>query len=254
MAYAIIRLLRDVRYLSENLSTLKNVNAPLHMLETVVLEKALPRAAGSPPSPATTPSKTPVVPAAAPTPTKAESANERLRSIFRRHSTHAPEKKSLPDETLLASRVSEKEGLKSVQEKVEEGEDVSPPPPTPEKSGADSLKRVASPPRVSSPPPSAKDDTSTPVGLVEKDLPTPIPANGDTKGELKEGSSEQEVEGDLEPAPPADRPAERKESLANGVNDASPPAFGFASTSDVSLTNGDSGASEDHTETSGGSS
>lgn len=164
------------------------MNAPLGMLENVVMEKPIPRAAGAPPSPSpvVTPSKVTPSPSAketSPSPPKVESANERLRSIFRRQSTNDTKKAPPPsiDSTLLSPFPGrEKEVLKGVAEQLEEVS--TPPPPTPEKSGTEFTKRVASPPPMD--PESVKEEDGGPrvSPAVEKELPTPEPdwVNGTT--------------------------------------------------------------------------
>lgn len=247
------RLLRDVRYLVQNLSALKNVNAPLGMLETVVLEKPLPRAAGAPPSPAPPPTPTPasapvatppkITSAASTVASKVDSANERIRSIFRRQSTMVPEKKPTMDETMLTpSHVMEKDGQKAVVEKVvEEGEKTPPPPPTPEKSG---LRRVTSPPPV-------REDVvkSTKAVLhVEKELPAPVPEVKIETSATTNGSAP----GDDSVASVVGSP-DREESRANGAND-TPALSPTPALTDVVLANGSVTVSGDGIDTTRGSS
>ncbi|KAF6763954.1 retrograde transporter [Ephemerocybe angulata] len=73
------RLLEDAKFLKTQFSTLKNVRAPVGMLETVVAEQPLPRPPGSP---------VPQTPSLARSSTM--SANQRLRGLLSRSSTLPP--------------------------------------------------------------------------------------------------------------------------------------------------------------------
>ncbi|KAL9715361.1 hypothetical protein Ac2012v2_002025 [Leucoagaricus gongylophorus] len=93
------RLLADARFLHKELSGLKNVVAPMGMLETVVSEKQIPRA---------TISSSATVVARVPTRPNTLTANQRLKGLLSRSSTIKPvEKASLsPTQTVISPRTS----------------------------------------------------------------------------------------------------------------------------------------------------
>lgn len=108
------RLLVDAKFLHKELSGLKNVLAPMGMLETVVSEKQVPRSNVSSP-----------VPAPLPTPTRANTltANQRLKGLLSRSNTSSNRtvEKALPtpNQTPSSPRTSTS---------------TPPPPPLPAKS------------------------------------------------------------------------------------------------------------------------
>ncbi|KAF9447664.1 hypothetical protein P691DRAFT_802100 [Macrolepiota fuliginosa MF-IS2] len=113
------RLLTDAKFLHKELSGLKNVMAPMGMLETVVSEKQVPRA-NVPPTPVTTPTRSNTL-----------TANQRLKGLLSRSSTitnntHKAVEKALPipNQTAASPRTSTS---------------TPPPPPLPAKSPTGSI-------------------------------------------------------------------------------------------------------------------
>lgn len=176
------RLLRDTTYLKQQFSGLKNVNASASMLETVVKEKLLvgesanilsqsPKLDTSTPANSSPPQTQPAH----------RSANERLRSMFRRSSAvPAPPESSVSP---ITSPVAEKPPVSSIpltekpqQEPINGFASLSPtPPPIPDKlSMGDSMIRSLSP---GSPGPSSPSLEGRPRSprVLEKALPVPVP-------------------------------------------------------------------------------
>ncbi|KAF5358520.1 hypothetical protein D9756_001367 [Leucocoprinus leucothites] len=98
------RLLADAKFLHKELSGLKNVMAPMGMLETVVSEKQVPRATTSSPTPAPVP---------APTRSNTLTANQRLKGLLSRSSTNANHSNKIiekalpnPNQTVASPRTS----------------------------------------------------------------------------------------------------------------------------------------------------
>ncbi|KAH8117189.1 Vps54-domain-containing protein [Phellopilus nigrolimitatus] len=181
------RLIRDTRYLHQHFSGLKNVNAPTGMLETVVGEKQVPLSPGtqlartgsrSPgPSIASTEGGTPAhQPATTNAPSTVESANERLKGIFRRSSTFKSSDTKIappfPSPRIPSSPVPEKQPTTFVPEEtaVLEPASSSPPPPTPEKQNSSVNVEVRMTPPVSPAP--QRERSPRPM---EKALPIPVP-------------------------------------------------------------------------------
>lgn len=181
------RLMRDAHYLNQHFSGLKNTNASSGMLETFVREKQIPLPPGSRQSPSTVKPPAPVTPAPATEPSPQskpqalqtnlastmESANVRLKGIFRRSSAmHAAESKSPVSPPTQERRSS---GFLPEKPLAEEprSQDVSftttPPPLTPAKEEDASLNVPTSAPnsRPASPTRSPR--------LLEKALPIPLP-------------------------------------------------------------------------------
>lgn len=194
--YALHRLLRDAHYLNQQFSGLKNTNASFGMLEAVITEKQL---SGSRPSPAAPRTSTSSLSVATEATTQAkpqavqsnlastmESANVRLKGIFRRSSTMlASEPKSpiAPSSPIQERRFS---GLLPEKPLVEEPQstpqapDSTPPPPTPGKD--DSNTTLSIPTSAPNSRPSSPVDRPRSPRMLEKALPIPVPtlnADGD---------------------------------------------------------------------------
>ncbi|KAL5529345.1 hypothetical protein ACEPAG_5330 [Sanghuangporus baumii] len=189
------RLLRDARYLHQNFSGLKNVNASAGMLETVVSEKQIPRLDAQPDQSLPKSSVPPVLsnadntqshvaqqhphPHAAST---MESANERLRNIFRRTTLKRHDTKPIPATHPPHSPIAENQTSTFFPEKPPVDEPatrpLSPPPPaTPEKEklGPDgSTHAIIRPSSPLSPRNSERSGSRSPRPF-EKALPIPVP-------------------------------------------------------------------------------
>lgn len=224
-------MLHDARYLFQHFSNLKNVNASTGMLETVIGEKQVPLSPGaqlertrslSPvPTPPASANSPPVHHAQSSTPSLAanaastmESANERLRGIFRRSSTFM----SSDSKAAANSRppAEEKQGATFFPEKAPVQEPTLPPkspplPPTPEKLGLDigasTLMRPSSPRS----PLSAGSQPERSPRIMEKALPIPVPTL-DSNGNLPD-SPEQPT---LSLSPPKENGFGNSEGYANG--------------------------------------
>lgn len=196
-------MIRDARYLFQHFSNLKNVNASTGMLETVIGEKQVPLSPGAqlertrsrspvPTSPASTNSP-PIHHAQSSTPSLAanaastmESANERLRGIFRRSSTFmSSDTKATTNSKPTAE---EKQGTPFFPEKSLVQEPTlpprsPPPPPTPEKLGIDIDASMMMRPSSPRSPLSAGGQPERSPRIMEKALPIPVPTL-DSNGNL----------------------------------------------------------------------
>ena len=223
-------MLRDARYLHQNLSGLKNVNSPTGMLETVINEKrvAAPTNAQNAPARSTTPlppsspaTRTPPPPQTHHTPL--ESTNERLRGLFRRStmnvSSETKEKVARPSTppTPRAEKQVPKPAEKPPVREPDPEPPVSSPPPPPEKQAL-----TTSPPPLSSPAPETNGRRS-PLP-VEKDLPIPVADSGPeievNEGQLAPSASITESQNSQNEAKPTE------ESIVpngNGPHSEAPP-------------------------------
>ncbi|KXN92270.1 Vacuolar protein sorting-associated protein 54 [Leucoagaricus sp. SymC.cos] len=112
------RLLADAKFLHKELSGLKNVMAPMGMLETVVSEKQVPRAN---------------VPSPVPTPTRSNTltANQRLKGLLSRSSTSVNHSNKPPEKALPMPNQTSSNPRTSTS--------TPPPPPLPTKSPSGSV-------------------------------------------------------------------------------------------------------------------
>lgn len=166
------RLVRDARYLNQQLSGLKNVNISTGLLETFINEKAVP---GLP----VTESATLAPPVAMPVPGSPQpqkqipTANERLKGIFRRSSTFmakdAKEKTTTPPPP---SPMLEKQIHSDPQEL--ETTIRSSPPPTPVKSTTIEIMQRAMTPVLGIMDQGPLDERKSAL-TISKDLPVPLP-------------------------------------------------------------------------------
>lgn len=145
------RMLRDTHYLSQQFSGLKHTHASFGMLEAVVAEKQVP---GAKPPPAVSRQPSTLTPVntvelngqAKPHATQSnlastmESANVRLKGIFRRSSTMLASEPKSPvappsprQERRSSGMLPEKPLAEELSNTLEVPESISPPPPTPAK-------------------------------------------------------------------------------------------------------------------------
>jgi vacuolar protein sorting-associated protein 54 len=175
-----VRLLRDAIYLKQQFSGLKDVNASASMLEAVVKEKPVASTSGSQINRAGSQSPvTSVAPEASssPPPTQPsvhKSANERLRSMFRRTSTAPMSETAASASSPVPEKPSPPLTDKPLQEEPINGFHSPTPPPIPKKpSLGDSIVRSLSP---GSPGPSSPlDGRPRSPRVLEKALPIPVP-------------------------------------------------------------------------------
>ncbi|THH06493.1 hypothetical protein EW145_g4050 [Phellinidium pouzarii] len=200
------RLMRDARYLHQHFSGLKNVKASAGMIETVVGEKQVslapvaqisrmmsrspvsstPPSTGKSAAPQLHPSQTNVT-------STMESANERLKGIFRRSSTFmSSESKTAPPPSPRAEKQSssffpEKTPIQVLQESELQPRSP-PPPPTPEKldTGMGSSASLSMSPTSSAPMDGQRTRSPRPI---EKALPIPVPTLN-SEGIITEASEE----------------------------------------------------------------
>ncbi|EJD05695.1 Vps54-domain-containing protein [Fomitiporia mediterranea MF3/22] len=236
------RLLRDARYLHQNFSNLKNVNASFGMLEIVIGEKRFPgqgpaqseQSKSKSPPPPTAPgvNDSPRQQTQAQTQSLAastmESANERLRGIFRRTSTFkASSPKAASNSQQTPSPIAEKQNSPFFPEKASVDEPAArtaspPPPPTPEKAASDSnAPATMRPSSPLSPAPSEGRNRSRSRSPrpMEKALPIPLPTL-DSDGNIVDPPEAIE----LPQSPPMRNGQEDSAKAANGVNEGSSEA------------------------------
>ncbi|KAI5124293.1 hypothetical protein M0805_008901 [Coniferiporia weirii] len=191
------RMMRDARYLHQHFSGLKNVKSSAGMLETFVGEKQVPLPPGAqlsrvrsrspaPPLPLPAGSSLDLQPQLQPPQANVagtmESANERLKGIFRRSSSFmSSDTKTVPPPPLNL----EKQSSSFFPEKTPMHEPPDPstlpkspfPPPTPEKQDTDGRISVMTPlstPLPLSPAPVNGQGPRSPR-FMEKALPIPLP-------------------------------------------------------------------------------
>ena len=189
------RMLRDTRYLHQQFSGLKHVNAPTGMLETVVSEKQIPlqpgeqlaRVRSRSPGPMSPTPETPLAQVPNP-PSTAGSTNERLRGIFKRSSTFLSGESKPAAARPLPSPVAERPSLSIFPEKVmaqEPESRVNTPPPIPEKLNlSNGLTSSTASPTLSAPRSPFERPRSPRV--LEKALPIPVPTL-DSNGNISDG-------------------------------------------------------------------